>query len=106
MDMHEGLKIRRPQGHGGSIPPPGTIKSITYRNIFLEKNSHLEPGHTCGDILCNKLSPIESYLFRVGSDSSQIGSDRRWLRSGFEFMIQSSCKVDLAKKSSRPGRIK
>ena len=24
-----GLKIRRPQGHGGSTPPPGTIKSIT-----------------------------------------------------------------------------
>ena len=26
----EGLKIRRPSGHGGSIPPPGTIKSISY----------------------------------------------------------------------------
>jgi hypothetical protein len=23
-----GLKIRRPQGHGGSSPPPGTIESI------------------------------------------------------------------------------
>jgi hypothetical protein len=26
MDMHEGLKIRRGQPHGGSIPPPGTIR--------------------------------------------------------------------------------
>jgi hypothetical protein len=31
--IHEGLKIRRGQPHGGSIPPPGTNKKGTYTDL-------------------------------------------------------------------------
>jgi hypothetical protein len=39
MDMHEGLKIRRGQPHGGSIPPPGTKISSVKRIEFKIKAS-------------------------------------------------------------------
>jgi hypothetical protein len=40
-----GLKIRRPQGRGGSSPPPGTIKSIGYSSYALiERGTNFGPA--------------------------------------------------------------